>query len=230
MRIIGLIPQPSTDEFYQNSQFLFGTRNAGHLIDLTRDVYCRPSSGSHFLQDLSPDLSVSSNHPLCPITMSQAPKDMEIIESYPNSLITDLKPSLFAKSAGGLGQRPDWSDQLMLGLYKFGSFSPQLSLSSSPVLQTKMGTSIPPSITTIMPSIYGPIQLDTEWLWRDWRSPTVRRWMFEGFQIHVTQTKLRKIQIWKVPIDTVTTENERKTYDISQLISLNTYVKFKKFN
>nr|CAH8828625.1 unnamed protein product [Trichobilharzia regenti] len=179
LRILGLIPWPKEtpldgDKFYS---FPFSTPPIGKIVDLTRSVFCRPST-SIGLGDSRPDV-ITSSSPTCSISMRQAPEEIENIGAFPNDgFLRDLKLNILNKAAGGLGMRFGWVDQLVLALPS----------------SVEQNYHIP-----IAPSIYGSISLDAFWPWRDWRGPTVRRWMLEGFQIHATRTVLRKIVSWKIP-------------------------------
>uniref|UniRef100_A0A3Q0KLH9 DUF5735 domain-containing protein n=1 Tax=Schistosoma mansoni TaxID=6183 RepID=A0A3Q0KLH9_SCHMA len=187
LRIIGLIPEQhsgllNNDRSYE---FSLSTHSVGRLVDLTRSVFCRPST-TRGLSDTLVDVIISSS-PACSISMRQAPSEIENISPpFNDGFLRDLKLSMLTKVSGGFGMRTGWNDQLVLAL-------------PSSVEQTYR---IP-----IVPSIYGPISLDTHWPWRDWRGPTVRRWMLEGFQIHTTKRLLRKITSWKIPQNSALNSN-----------------------
>nr|CAX69638.1 hypothetical protein [Schistosoma japonicum] len=165
--------------------FPLSTSSIGRLVDLTRSVYCRPST-TRGLSDTLMDVIISSS-PACSISMKQAPSEIENISPpFNDGFLRDLKSNMLTKASGGLGMRAGWSDQLVLALPS----------------SVEQNYHIP-----IAPSIYGPISLDMQWPWRDWRGPTVRRWMLEGFQIHTTKTLLRKIISWKIPHSSVLNDN-----------------------
>ncbi|KAF6774136.1 hypothetical protein AHF37_05838 [Paragonimus kellicotti] len=112
--------------------------------------------------------------------MLRAPPEVEDYVHFPNGSLLSTQSSVFSHPSDGLGDRLSWSDQLVL------------ALRSSPVTSRQLGT---------MPSIYGPVRSgssETIWVWRDWFGPTVRRWMLEGFRIHVTRKQLRKIAGWQI--------------------------------
>ncbi|KAF7260581.1 hypothetical protein EG68_01927 [Paragonimus skrjabini miyazakii] len=153
----------------------FGTRSAGHLTDITNEVYCRPST-----LRASPIESSPSASSACPSTMLRAPPEVEDYVHFPNGSLLSTQSSVFSHPVDGLSDRLSWSDQLVL------------ALRSSPVASRQWGT---------MPSTYGPVRSgssETIWVWRDWFGPTVRRWMLEGFRIHVTRKQLRKIAGWQI--------------------------------
>ncbi|CAH8447711.1 unnamed protein product [Heterobilharzia americana] len=179
LRIIGLIPQSpalplDSEKIYS---FPFSIPPIGRLVDLTRSVFCRPATSRGLGDNLLEVITSSS--PACSISMRQAPPEIENIGSFSNDgFLRDLKVNTFTMAAGGLGMRVGWTDQLVLALPS----------------SVEQNYNIP-----VAPSIYGSVSLDQQWSWRDWRGPTVRRWMLEGFQIHATKTVLRKIKSWKIP-------------------------------
>ncbi|CAH8444394.1 unnamed protein product [Schistosoma turkestanicum] len=192
LRIIGLIPEQYSgiSDNQRSYEFTLSKHSAGRLVDLTRSVFCRPST-TRGLSDTLVDAIISSS-PACSISMRQAPSEIENINPpFNDGFLRDLKPNMLTKVSGGLGMRFGWNDQLVLAL-------------PSSLEQTYH---IP-----IAPSIYGPISLDTQWSWRDWRGPTVRRWMLEGFQIHTTKRLLRKIISWKIPYNSVSNSNNPGLY------------------
>ncbi|VDO88884.1 unnamed protein product [Schistosoma margrebowiei] len=179
LRIIGLIPEQHSSPLDNDRSYEFSlsTHSVGRLVDLTRSVFCRPST-SRGLSDTLVDVIISSS-PACSISMRQAPSEIENINPpFNDGFLPGLKLSMLTKVSGGFGMRTGWNDQLVLALPS----------------SIEQNYRIP-----IAPSIYGPISLDTYWPWRDWRGPTVRRWMLEGFQIHTTKRLLRKITSWKIP-------------------------------
>ncbi|KAK4472457.1 hypothetical protein MN116_003708 [Schistosoma mekongi] len=194
LRIIGLIPYPYPT-FVDNGRsydFPLSTSSIGRLVDLTRSVFCRPST-TRGLSDTLVDVIISSS-PACSISMKQAPSEIENISPpFNDGFLRDLKSNTLTKASGGLGMRAGWSDQLVL------------ALPSS--VEQNYHIPIAPSIYGPISHIYGPISLDMQWPWRDWRGPTVRRWMLEGFQIHTTKTLLRKIISWKIPHSSVLSDN-----------------------
>ncbi|KAH9594622.1 hypothetical protein MS3_00007287 [Schistosoma haematobium] len=185
--IIGLIPEQHSGPLDNDRSYEFSlsTHSVGRLVDLTRSVFCRPST-SRGLSDTLVDVIISSS-PACSISMRQAPPEVENINPpFNDGFLRDLKLSMLTKVSGGFGMRTGWNDQLVLALPS----------------SIEKNYRIP-----IAPSIYGPISLDTYWPWRDWRGPTVRRWMLEGFQIHTTKRLLRKITSWKIPQNSALNSN-----------------------
>ncbi|TPP64492.1 hypothetical protein FGIG_00614 [Fasciola gigantica] len=178
LRVIGLIPYPKIKFSARKSDdALFAQSSAGTLTDITHHVLCRPASlrstGERAFDGSSP------SGPTCLSTMRQAPSELEEFSSFQNGPLHGLQPSMLTQAAGGLGARFGWSDQIVLAIG---------ALSGLP--------------SPIVPSIYGPVYGPKEkagWQWRDWRGPTVRRWMLEGFRIHVSRKHLRRINAWQVP-------------------------------
>ncbi|VDP87858.1 unnamed protein product [Echinostoma caproni] len=180
LRVIGLIPHLKTkfstrkplDALLSSSS----SSPIGTLTDITRHVFCRPASlrspGERSL-DVSP-----SSGPACLSTMQRAPDELEEFSFFQNGPLHGLQPNMLTYAAGGLGARFGWSDQIVLAL----------------------GT-LPGLPASIVPSIYGPVfgPKEKSWPWRDWRGPTVRRWMLEGFRIHLSRKHLRRINAWQIP-------------------------------
>ncbi|CAL8102024.1 unnamed protein product [Calicophoron daubneyi] len=181
LRVLGFTPRPNAMDGPKDSPF---SPSAGRLTDITHLVFCRPASDRSNGGRTSGITSSSS--PTCLASMLPAPVELE--ESLPvqNGSVHGVRLEMLSYTAGGLGARLGWSDQLVLGI------------------QQPVGPAGQPAI---VPSIFGPVGTQEEngpiWAWRDWRGPTVRRWMFEGFKIHVGKATLRRIKSWKVPITSV---------------------------
>lgn len=166
--------------------------SAGRLTDITQHVFCHPSTvrtGDGGVGD--DDALTASSRPACPTAMRRAP--LRVVEDFPAAGVDNDPLRLFAAdrladAAGGLGMRMNWADQLVLAYPDDGVANAGGKAS------------------TIAPSIYGPVNDpagSSGWAWRDWRGPTVRRWMLGGFRIHVARQWLRKINSWKVPLASV---------------------------
>lgn len=176
LRVIGLIPHPKAKLSTRKSDdTLLTRRSVGTLMDITHHVLCRPASlrstGERAFDGSSP------SGPTCLSTMRPAPNELEEFSPFQNGPLHGLQPSMLTYAAGGLGARFGWSDQIVLAIG---------------------GSSGLPS--PIVPSIYGPAYGPKEkiWPWRDWRGPTVRRWMLEGFRIQVSRKHLRRINGWQI--------------------------------
>ncbi|CAH8567560.1 unnamed protein product [Dicrocoelium dendriticum] len=187
LRVFSLLPNsPGATTHVNSLDAVFGTTSAGRLKDITDHVLCRPATSRTSLGDPFLGASTSAN-PSCPTSMQQAPSEVEQFSFFPNDPLFDTQLVSLAHAAGGLGFRPGLSDQLLLTLTSSDEATRHVS---------------------IVPSIYGPLRSTVTgklWAWRDWRGPTVRRWMLEGFRIHVASSLLRRIKGWRVA--NTTTQN-----------------------
>ncbi|KAF8566665.1 hypothetical protein P879_03205 [Paragonimus westermani] len=135
LRVLSLTPFPQVTTLGP-----FGARSAGHLTDITSEVYCRPSTLRASPIETGPSASSA-----CPSAMPRAPPEVEDYVHFPNGSLLSTQSSVFSHAMEGLGDRLSWSDQLVL------------ALRSSPVANRQWGT---------MPSTYGPVRSESsETIW-----------------------------------------------------------------
>ncbi|TGZ70031.1 hypothetical protein CRM22_003407 [Opisthorchis felineus] len=171
LRVLGLTPNPVGASLMDAFVSPFGPSSAGRLTDVTHHVVCRPVSVRSGPNERLLDTSSSTN-PSCPVGMHLAPAEIEDLGPVLDPSLQHPKRTLLSHVSTGL------SDYLMLALAATADSSRQPS---------------------IVPSIYGPLRSSEQvWAWRDLRGPTVRRWMLEGFTIHVTSKRLRRIVGWRI--------------------------------
>ncbi|KER23153.1 hypothetical protein T265_14696 [Opisthorchis viverrini] len=179
LRVLALTPNPVGSNLLDTFVSPFGPSSAGRLTDVTHHVVCRPVSVRSGPNERLMDTSSSTN-PSCPVGMHLAPAEIEDLGPILDPSLQHPKQTLVSQISTSL------SDYLMLALAATADSSRQPS---------------------IVPSIYGPLRSSEQvWAWRDLRGPTVRRWMLEGFTIHVTSKRLRRIVGWRIG---AVTDNEQ---------------------